>query len=80
MAKAYLVENEKCFKPVKIVVELETQEELNLFGTIFCYCPISHQTSFDVKVDWCEPIRRAAKKAGGSTSENQRLNLRHNDN
>ena len=63
MAKAKLVNGG--FKPVEILITLETQEELDIFGSIFNYIPITEDME-GLLNDWCRPIRQAASKAGAN--------------
>lgn len=71
MAKAYVVQKEKVFEPIKIMCVLETQRELDLFGTIFNFVPFCEMTG--VEDNWCQQIRAAAQKAGGHVNNTPEL-------
>ena len=63
MAKAKLVNGG--FKPVEILVTLETQEELDMFGSIFNNAKLS-DCSKDLEADWGNSIWKEVDNAGGN--------------
>lgn len=72
MAKARLGVHESTFQPVNIVVTLENQKELDLFGSLFNYVPICEYFQKG-DGDWCEDIRKVAKEAGADINMTEEL-------
>lgn len=65
MAQARVIKGKEWFKPVVIEVTLESQKELDFFGTIFNHTTLISSLKSNGVHNLCRPIREAVRSAGG---------------